>query len=309
MCCRRTLRLVPLIAACAVLFASALHAQVPRRFEKCVDHPTLAEEFQAATNPTLADETKEVKSLPKVHIAAVAFKGADDLPESAKGEMTRRLKGPFYDPDDGWLEASQEIVRDALRERGYFFAQTTAKTSVLSGDHNVERVAVTFQLSEGRQYRLREIRFAHARVFPPSELRKYFPLQDGELFSITAIRKGMEAITWLYGTQGYLNFTPSPEIWPDNENLHISVLMDLTEGQQFRVGSVEFLGLDRQLSGPTLKTKLVPGQVFNPQWVKDVLSENKSVLPADPSPWNDVEIRQDSKKDTVAIVFDFLHCP
>jgi outer membrane protein assembly factor BamA len=292
---------VLLIAIWATLFTPVVHAQLPRRLDRCLSHPTLAEEFEAATNPTL--------SYPKVRIDAVTFEGADYLPESIKAQITRRLEEPVYDHDDGWIDASREIVLDTLREHGYFFAQVSAKTGVLSGHQKEQRVAVTFQLSEDRQYRLSEITFANAHVFRPAELRKRIPLQDGDVFNLKAIRKGLEALTRLYGTRGYLNFAPSPDLRADNRNQRISVLLDLSEGQQFKVGSVEVLGLDRQLWGPTLRSKLVPGQVFNSQWVSEVYDESKSVLPPDASPQDDVEITQDPKKATVAIVFNFLPCP
>jgi hemolysin activation/secretion protein len=309
MCCRPTLWLIPLIPICATLYAPAIHAQLPRLVENCATHPTLAEELQAATYQTLAGETKGAKSYPKVRIDTVSFEGADDLPESVKAQTTRRLEDPIYDLDSDWIGASREIVWDVLREYGYFYAKVSAKASVLSGDLREQRAAITFQVSEGRQFRLSEIQFANAHVFPPPVLREQIPLQDGDVFNLRGIRKGMEALTQLYATQGYINFTPSPDIQVDNEHQRISVLFELDEGRQFRVGSVEVLGLYRPLSGPTLKTKLVPGRVFNPALIEDVFSENKAVLPPNVSSRDDTQITQDAKNATVAIVFYFMPCP
>lgn len=295
------LRLVPLIAACATLNAPLLNAQLPGRLERCVSHPTFTKEIEESRSRATA--------FPRVRIAAVTFEGADRLPKSVKVQTTARLEEPIYDRDSNWLGASQQMVADALREHGYPHAKVSVTSNVLSSDPSEERVAVAFQISEGPQYRLSEIRFADAHVFPPSELRKHFPLQDGDVFNLAAIRKGIEALTRLYGAQGYINFTAEPDLRPDNKDQRISLLFELGEDMQFRVGSVEVVGLDRPLSGPTLKTKLVPGQVFNPALIEDVFSENKSVLPADASPRDNIEITQDAKHATVTIVFDFTPCP
>lgn len=300
MCYGPTLRRVPLIAVCAVLFAPAIHAQLPRRLERCLSYPTFADEIK--------DAIKEAQSYPKVHIDAVAFEGADHVAESVKAQITRRLKEPTYDNDSGWIDYCQEAVTEALKERGYILARVIPNAHVLSGDQREVRVAVTFQVHEGQQYRLSEIHFINAHVFPPENLRKHFPLQDGDVFDITRIRKGIEGLTRVYDTQGYLNFTASPNLRFDDENKRISLVIDLNEDRQFRVEGVEVFGLDRRLWGPTLRTKLVPGQVFNPVLAEDVFTENKAALPADASSGDYIQITQNIKKATVVIEFDFAPC-
>jgi outer membrane protein assembly factor BamA len=155
---------------------------------------------------------------------------------------------------------------------------------------------------------LTEIHFANAHVFPTSELRKHFPLQEGDVFDIARIREGIETLTRLYGARGYINFTASPDLRFDGEKKRISLAIDLNEDRQFRVASVNVFGLDRQFWGPTLRTKLVPGQVFNPELVEDVFTENKAVLPAVASSRDYTQITQDAKKTAVVIQFDFTRC-
>lgn len=168
---------------------------------------------------------------------------------------------------------------------------------------------LAIQVSEGQQYRLAEIRFADAHAFPASELRKQFPIQDGDVFSTVAIRKGLENISRLYGSRGFINMAASTDIAPDKNPEQISVLINLDEGRQFRVGSVKVFGLDQGLWGPTLKTGLLPGKVFNSDLIQAVFNENKPVLPPDASQEHDVRITQDAKSATLAIVFDFRRRP
>jgi outer membrane protein insertion porin family len=215
----------------------------------------------------------------------VTFEGASHLPDSVKAQIVRQINESGSDLNsvglEAYLQAQQERVRDALRDRGYFYANVSAKASVLISDRENERVAVIFHVSEGQQYRLSDIHFAAAHVFPPSELRKHFLIQDGGVFNLAAIRQGIEALTWLYGQHGYLNFTASPDIRADNENQRIAVTIDVEEDQQFRIGRVDVLvnnaGISRhrpieemtlelfrreeltvEIAGPTRKTTFTP---------------------------------------------------
>jgi outer membrane protein assembly factor BamA len=85
-------------------------------------------------------------------------------------------------------------------------------------------------------------------VFPPSELRNHIPLDDGDVFDLGRIRQGIVAVSRLYTSLGYTNFTASPDIRIDHNHQSVSVVFELNEDQQFRLGSVEVLGLDREAS-------------------------------------------------------------
>jgi hypothetical protein len=245
----------------------------------------------------------------KFHIDEVTFEGAKHLPQWVKAQLTHHVETPGSGitsvPLKDYVEAQQENVRDALRNCGYFFAAVDSKPSILSSDDQEQHVAITFQVSEGHLFRLSEIQFVNAHVFPSADLRKYFPDRDGDPFNLHAIRKGFDAMTWLYGQHGYLNFTAYPDIRPDHQRQIISVGVDIEEGQQFRIGSIQVIGLNRPLLGETLKTQLRPGEVFNSALVDKVLEENKSILPSDASPRHDLQITQNPKNATVAIKFDF----
>jgi outer membrane protein assembly factor BamA len=196
-----------------------------------------------------------------------------------------------------------ETAKEVLQDNGYFLAKVSAQARVLSSDSAEERVSVSVRVAEGRQYRLEGIQFTAAHVFPPSELRNRVPLYDGDVFDLGKLRQGLEALRHLYGSQGYINFTASPDIKIDDDHQYISVAFTIDENKQYRVGSVELLGLGREVSDHALQIKLKPGDVFNPQFVEDFFDDNKSLLPAHVSRRENTEIKQDSN-GTVVIVFD-----
>jgi outer membrane protein insertion porin family len=255
------------------------------------------------------DETEEGAPLRKVRIQDVTIEGAAELEASIKGRIGRWLPENGFESDDDWIDALEETARDVLRDNGYFRAKVSARAHALSRDSAEELVSVDCQVTEGQQYRLSDIQLDGARVFPAAGLRSRVPLDDGDIFDLGKIRKGVEAWTSLYGSIGYVNFTASPGLKIDEDRQLISLVFDLEEGRQFRVGSVEVVSLDREVSRHALKMKLEPGDIFNNDFVDAFFEDNKPLLPADVSRWDNVEIKQDPKNDTVAIVFDVRPCP
>ena len=195
-----------------------------------------------------------------------------------------------------------------MQDYGYFKAAVRPQPHTLRSNPSGEQAWVTFYVTEGPQYRLGQIQFAKAHVLPVAELRKQIPLKDGDVFDLSKIREGIEALTKLYDAHGYINFVASPDIQIDEARQAISVVMQLDEGHQFSVGSVQILGLDQQVSDQALKLNMKPGMVFSHKLVEDFYKQNKAILPADAS-WEDVTITQHARTDTVAVQFDFRGCP
>ena len=275
--CRLTLQLALLGTIFPMLSCPPVRAQLPRGLEKCLPYPTLAEEIRQ-----MQEEIKQMQGetpRPRVTIDTVTFQGAIHLPKPSTAQVAARFEHATFDRDSSWLEALQEAVTDAWQQHGYFYAKVSAQTRVLSGDSTDQRVSVTVHVDDGVQYRLAEIRFTKAKEFPPAEMRKQFSLPNGDVFDIQRIREGMQALTRLYGTHGYIDFVASPEIQVDNAHQRISVIMEVQEGKQFRVGSVEVLGLDQKIVDSALKTGLKPGDLFNRNMVEEFFKENKAVLP------------------------------
>lgn len=161
-----------------------------------------------------------------------------------------------------------------------------------------------------------DIRFSAATGGSPSflegELRTAIPLQDGELFDVSKIREGIDKLMQFYGSQGYIDFTATPNIEIDDKLQRISLVMLLDEQKQFRVRNLEIGG--REASTETrLRSIVRPGEIYNPQPVNDFLrnffEENESVLPLDLTVENVLQISRDVKMGTVDVAFDPRPCP
>jgi len=298
--CRSSIRRGIFGSFILLLYAMPISAQAPRQFQNCSGHPI---------SPYALTTTRVDEPHTKVSIDDVTFQGASDLPESIKAQIVEKVKQTHYYPDADGMRALEEIVRDGLQQNGYADIQVTVEPHFLSSDPQAARVSISFHIDEGKQYCLKEIRFKNADVFPVEQLRRQFALQDGDIFDLQKVRQGIEALARLYGRHGYLNFTASPDLYPDKSQRQISMVMELDSGKQFRVGSVEILGLDPNVVNSVLKTKFRQGDVFDSKLVDDFFTDNKSSLPVDASSVDDLWIKQDPVKGTVSIVLDFRTCP
>ncbi len=290
-------RFVPLALLQIFLWPHILCAQLPERVERCLPYPTLAQEIRA-----MKEETEPTQPQPpRINrtIISVRFSPETHLPQTFRTQIARSIKShQFYDDSlSDWLKELQEVgVRGQLQDLGFFRPNVEADAHFIDGNLRNRRYSLTLRIEEGRQYRLGEIRFVNVRenealAFPTSELREHIHLRRGELFKVSKIRNGIEEISRLYATKGYIDMTMEPDIQND-DNDGIDLVMKLDEEKPYRVGKIEFLGLNENTQSQ-LTPKLNPGDVFDRNLVDEIFKRNKSLLPPDAS-WKDVSVHRNT---------------
>jgi outer membrane protein insertion porin family len=101
---------------------------------------------------------------------------------------------------------------------------------------------LTIPVSEGKQYRVKDIKVEGATVFPAEFIRFYFKLQPGEVYDESKITKGIETLRELYGSRGFVQFTGFPIKRPVPETNEVEVTVNLNEDKQYFVNRIEFKG-------------------------------------------------------------------
>jgi outer membrane protein assembly factor BamA len=153
-----------------------------------------------------------------------------------------------------------------------------------------------------------EIKFSGATAFSAGELRKQFAIQQEEVFDVSKIREGMESMTRLYDSKGFIDQVPEPEISIDDKSSRIDILMKVDEGKPYFVGTVSIQGLDSKVE-QLLQSQLVPGQVFDNYALRRFFTEHKAELPENLSFDDVVKINKDVRSSTVIITIDSRFCP
>jgi Surface antigen variable number repeat len=255
--------------------------------------------------PRVVFPAKQVAG-PKVVIADLSFEGSVGMGIPEQDQITASLKQRSYSVDpDGVTSDVEERVRRAWQEHGYFKVQVRGNTTILPSDPLESRIAVTLQVDEGQQYRLRGITFKNARAIRSEQvLRSLFAIKDGDLFNVAQASEGLEKLNAAYRQFGYINFTSVPNTRVNDEDRTISLDVDLDEGKPFYVSSINALGLDQQGSQEAMKDfPLKPGDIYNQRlldvWMEHLLSRDSVTL---------AELQPDETAGTVAITISFHHC-
>ena len=94
----------------------------------------------------------------------------------------------------------------------------------------------------------------------------------------------------------------------DEAHETIDMVLRINEEAQYRVGSIEFLGVNTVTREKLLESLPKSGQVFDGTRLGEFFKVNRAILPSDVSS-DDVNVRRDPKSKTVAILFDFRTCP
>jgi outer membrane protein assembly factor BamA len=310
---RATLPLGLLAVICSHVYAAPGGPQSPHTPKRC---SVMAASEENASHGKVISVAEVDAPHRKVIIERIQFDGPIHLADTDIAQIIAEANQHDLNADgSGWLEELTEVgLRGTWQDRGYFHVVVTAEAHSLGGDSNAERFLVTAHVNEGLQYHLGDLRFVSDTValgdtpVPEAELRGVFPLHGGELFSVSMLREGLQILTKLFGSYGFVDFVAVPDITLDDSLQRISLVIRLQQSRQFRVGRVEILGLDPVLEA-RLRLIVKSGEIYNSEAIYDFYQKNGSVIPFDLSFENSAEILRNVKAGIVDLTFDFRACP
>ena len=241
------------------------------------------------------------------------------FPADAQEEISAELRSHVFEPDaeSPYLnDLANEIafvpVMEALRARGYFKATGTAKLTPLQTEGADISVVVTLSATPGLQYRAGDIRIeptdGNPLAISPEILRSFIPLHRGELFSVALVRTGLENLGRAYGREGYVDMTPEPDTAVDNDRQTIDLVIKIDQQVQYRVGSIDFLGINAATREKLMESLPKPGEILDMTKLEEFFKVNRTILPPDASR-DDVAVERDNKQRTVGVLFDLRVCP
>jgi outer membrane translocation and assembly module TamA len=175
------------------------------------------------------------------------------------------------------LRECDERARDALRQLGFFKAQTEVQKFDTLRPSGVRNVRIDIAVDEGELYSMGKLQFTKSAILPEEALRALFPLKKGELFDTSQVRKGLENLRAAYSEHGYINFMPFPDTFIDDQRHVVNLQIDLDEGRQYRIGRVYVFGF-----APAIEKRvhaiLKSGEVFAPRLMDQALAVTKTHL-------------------------------
>jgi len=247
--------------------------------------------FSTVLNIGLGQEPSPVLlgSDAKVRIQKLTI-DATNLPDADRKEIIHLLEHRDYRQVE-----LQSRIESTFRNLGYFKARVDEPTvSVIRQSQGTEDVDVSVKVQEGTQYRLGDIQFQHASLFPANRMRAQFQIQTGGLFNSTTFSKGLDELRKLYATEGYINCVVNPVPRIDEQHRTINLILELDEGEPYDFGQLFLDGIEpKPGAGSALmgswKTAL-QGKRYNPVLLKSWLLANTSHWPgAAASHWDMIE--------------------
>jgi outer membrane protein insertion porin family len=240
-----------------------------------------------------------------IHLVDVRFSGDTRLESVDLKNCAADLKSRIYEGPE-WLDDITERVRVlCLQDKGYFKALVEPSAEQLPDKQETHQFVVMFNIEAGPRYRLGEITFKNNHAINnPSALRKLFPIKDGDIFDRNAIARGLENLRYAYGELGYINSTSVPDATFDDKKKLAVLEIDMDEGKQFYVSSIDIVGADPGLLNDL---PLKPGQVYNVRLIDLFLQRHLRGTDV-----NDPKFQHrllDERKGTVALTFDFRSKP
>jgi outer membrane protein assembly factor BamA len=270
--------------------------------------PAIAEINTEIDCPRPSASANEKTSSPEITIVDVSFSGSLELPVSDQEQIAASVKQQNYGNSSvGVIDEALERVKKGWQDRGYFKVEASADARTLTSSPAGQRIALTVHVDEGVQYRLRKMTFKPSgRIIDVGILRGLFPIKDGDVFSRSKVAAGLENLRNAYGELGYVNFTSIPNTAFDDESKMADLNIEFAEGKQFRVGSVNILGLDESAQGELLEEfPMKRGEVYDQTLFSQFQSKNASRFA--PLTARDLS-KLDEKEGLVALTLDFRSC-
>jgi len=160
---------------------------------------------------------------------------SSDMSSELRQNIVRAFQSKTYS-----LEELQARIRRGLGDIGFAKASVEIPGLATMPIHSAgQPVDVTVRVSVGAIYQISEIQFERRNAFQ-DELRRQFPVANGDVFKATAIEEGLNNLRDLYASHGYINFGAVPNVQFDDVQHTLALTIVLDEGAQYYFGRLLF---------------------------------------------------------------------
>jgi outer membrane protein assembly factor BamA len=212
-----------------------------------------------------------------IRIRNLEFPGA--TPEQAQLLKTaaHRLPGAEYVRDVLAAVARLDLLPVYL-QRGYLkaeFSQSDARVVEPAPSDDEVQVDAILPVTPGKVYSTSDVAWKGNSAINTTQMQSLIHLATGQPVDAVRLERDLEEIVKLYRNQGYMmaHITPSPDMDDEKSTVHYD--LNVAEGDQFKMGELEIVGLDAQET-PRLQEAwtLAEGQPYNASYPRQFLEKN-----------------------------------
>jgi len=197
-----------------------------------------ATRFEGNVNVKTGDLRRVVKSKPRAFYAILSKSGRLN-PEALQDDVS--------------------AIKELYQSRGY--VDVAVGTPRL--DRAGAKVTIVFPITEGGLYKVGNVTYGGAQVFPVEKLTKNVKIKPGAIYSPQAVRADIKTMENVYGASGYVDLRVGAAVNPAGPQI-VDVEYKIDEGVQSYVEHVNIQGNTRTKDKVIRREVLVnPGEVFN----------------------------------------------
>lgn len=178
-----------------------------------------------------------------VLIRNIDFPGAESEEMAALHAAATQLAGHEYLRTD-MLPLEKHTFLPVFLARGYLKASFSGAQVKVAQDGPRTLVDVFLPVAQGKQYKLAGMQWQGNAALPSQKLQELIHLKVGDPANAVQLSEDLESVQKIYGTKGYIfaRVDPTPEL--DDANSTVAYELNVTEGDQYKMGNLELDGLD-----------------------------------------------------------------
>jgi outer membrane protein insertion porin family len=222
--------------------------------------------------------TFKIAEAPKTRVDEVTFNGATAFTQKKLRKTIKTRERWFMSwltgsgtLKDEQFEDDKEKLADFYRENGYIdFRINDVKFDQVTD----RKVAITFDIFEGRLYKTGSVEIKGNSLFPTEDILKRLKMNSGVNFTPGGLSKDIEAIRDFYGEKGYIDTEVFARKTPNVETGNMDMVYQIEEKDKSFIEKIEIKG-NIKTKDKVLRRELAvaPGEVFDMVGVK--LSEKR----------------------------------
>jgi outer membrane protein assembly factor BamA len=212
-----------------------------------------------------------------IRIRDLEFPGATPEQVALLKMAAHQLAGAEYDRDALSAVARLDLLPVYL-QRGYLkaeFAQADAHVVEPPPANDEVQVDAILPVTPGKVYSTSDVAWKGNSAISTAQMQSLIHLPAGQPADEMRLQRDLEQILKLYRNQGYMmaHITPTPALDDEKSTVHYD--LSVVEGDQFKMGELEIVGLDAQET-PRMQEAwtLVEGQPYNASYPAQFLEKN-----------------------------------
>lgn len=183
---------------------------------------------------------------PKGYIKKIVFKGNKKIKSSELRKVMQTKQRNIFSIitktgrlDEDILKNDLQIVTAYYVDHGYLEAKVFEPRIDLS---DPTRIKIEIEISEGPQYRVGEVDFKGDLLTTKEDLFKVIKIKRNQVYSNSALRRDVNALTEKFANQGYAYVEVEPETESDPKNLLVHVTFDIRKNKQVYYERIQVVG-------------------------------------------------------------------